>query len=275
MNKPIRISVHSDRIIWQVHLHGHGSETLITFHGFNRSYHDLLALETLLEGRFRIAAVSLFHHGSEFAAANTEDAFNPIELKKAFLELTAALKADSFSVMAHSFGGRLALNMVELVPEKIDKLYLMAPDALRYHPGYRLVTGTLIGRQWMGNFRKNPSRVVALIRFLGKFGIYSKRTADYFIHQITHEKSRELVYLCWMTHRKTIPDLKQIALKIKEKSIKTHLIFGRNDTVIPVSQGKRFMKKIRPHGHLHLLDSGHRLYERKGDLAKILLNDGK
>lgn len=275
MDKPIRITVHSGRITWQVHAHGHGSETLITFHGFNRSYHDLLTLDTRLEGRFRIAAVSLFHHGSDFAAVNAEEAFDPIELKKAFIELTDALKADSFSVMAHSFGGRLALNMVELVPERIANLYLMAPDALRYHPGYRFVTGTQLGRYWMGNFRKNPSRVVALIRLFGKLGIYTQRTADYFIHQIIHERSRELVYLSWMSHRKTIPDLAQVAMNIKEMGIQTHLIFGKTDTVIPAYQGKRFMKKIQPYGHLHLLDSGHRLYERKGDLAKIILKNVK
>ncbi len=113
----------SGRITWQIHVHGYGPETLIAFHGFNRSYQDLLDLGSKLEGKFRVAAVSLIHHGSNFAATNAEDAFNTIELKNAFIELIKALDIESFSVMAHSFGGRLALNMVELVPNGIDKLY--------------------------------------------------------------------------------------------------------------------------------------------------------
>lgn len=265
--------MHSERITWQVHLHGKGPELIIAFHGFNRGYHDLLELGTKLEDKFRIAAVSLFHHGSDFNAANAEDAIEPIELKNAFIELIKALEAASFSVIAHSFGGRLALNMVETVPDRINQLYLMAPDALRYHPGYRFITGTKLGRCLMGNFRKNPSRVVALIRLFGKLGIYAKRTADYFIHQITHQKSRELVYNSWMTHRKTIPNLSQVANNIRAKRIQTHLIFGKKDTVIPVSQGERFKRKILPYGHLHVLDSGHRLYERKSELATIILNN--
>ncbi|MFM7053996.1 MAG: alpha/beta fold hydrolase, partial [Bacteroidota bacterium] len=250
-------------------------DLIIAFHGFNRGYHDLLELGSKLEDKFRIAAVSLFHHGSNFTAVNAEDAIEPIELKNAFIELIHALEVDSFSVIAHSFGGRLALNMVELVPDKINQVYLMAPDALRYHPGYRFITGTRLGRYWMGNFRKNPSRVVGLIRLFGKLGVYTKRTADYFIHQITHEKSRELVYRSWMTHRKTIPNLAQIVTNIKAKGIRTHLIFGKNDTVIPVSQGKRIMNKILPYGNLHVLNSGHRLYERKSELASIILDKEK
>jgi pimeloyl-ACP methyl ester carboxylesterase len=272
VDKPKRISVDSGRITWQIHVYGYGPETLIAFHGFNRSYQDLLDLGSKLEGKFRVAAVSLIHHGSNFAATNAEDAFNTIELKNAFIELIKALDIESFSVMAHSFGGRLALNMVELVPNGIDKLYLMAPDALRYHPGYRFVTGTQLGRYLMGNFRKNPTRVVALIRLFAKLGMYTKRTSDYFIHQITHEKSRELVYLSWMSHRKTIPNLAQIAINIRKKGIITHLVFGNNDTVIPVSQGERFMNRIQPFGRLHVLDSGHRLYERKSELVTIILN---
>ncbi|MGR6086998.1 MAG: alpha/beta fold hydrolase [Arcticibacter sp.] len=275
VDKPKHISVHSGRITWQVHLHGIGPELIIAFHGFNRGYQDLLELGPKLEGKFRIAAISLFHHGSDFASAKDDDALEPLELRIAFIELIKALDVDSFSVMAHSFGGRLALNMVEHVPDGIKKLYLMAPDALRYHPGYRFITGTRLGRYWMGNFRKNPSRIVALIRFFGSLGIYTRRTADYFIHQITHEKSRELVYMSWMTHRKTIPNLSQIAMNIQKKGIKTHLIFGKNDTVIPVSQGERFKNKIHPYGHLLVLDSGHRLYEKKSELAAIILNDVK
>ena len=275
MDKPKRITVRSERITWQVHLHGKGPELIIAFHGFNRGYHDLLELGTKLEDKFRIAAVSLFHHGSDFKAANIIDAIEPTELKNAFIELIKALEAGSFSVMAHSFGGRLALNMAELVPGRISHLYLMAPDSLRYHPGYRFITGTMLGRYWMGNFRKNPSRVIGLIRLFGKLGIYTKRTADYFIHQITHEKSRELVYHSWMTHRKTIPNLAQVAINIRANRIQTHLIFGKNDTVIPVSQGERFLRKILPYGRLHVLDSGHRLYERKSELADIILNNGK
>ncbi|MFM7902748.1 MAG: alpha/beta fold hydrolase [Bacteroidota bacterium] len=265
------MNVHSGRITWQVHLQGIGPELIIAFHGFNRGYQDLLELAPKLEGKFRIAAVSLFHHGSDFESTNAEDAIEPIDLKNAFIELIQALEVDSFSVMAHSFGGRLALNMVELFPDAIKQLFLMAPDALRYHPGYRFITGTKLGRYWMGNFRKNPARVAGLIRLFGKLGVYTKRTADYFIHQITHEKSRELVYRSWMTHRKTIPNLAQIVTNIKAKGIRTHLIFGKNDTVIPVSQGKRFMNKILPYGSLHVLDSGHRLYERKSELAAIIL----
>jgi len=103
-------------------------------------------------------------------------------------------------------------------------------------------------------------------------GIYAKRTSEYFIHQITHEKSRELVYLSWMSHRKTIPNLAQIAINIRKMGIITHLVFGNNDTVIPVSQGERFRNRIQPLGRLHVLDSGHRLYERKSELVAIILN---
>jgi pimeloyl-ACP methyl ester carboxylesterase len=271
MQKIRRLEINAGRITWEVHLQGHQPQWLFAFHGFNRGFEDWKALAPKIGSKYSLAAVSLFHHGSAFTGSNDSDAFSPEELKMAFSSLVSRITEEKYGVIGHSFGGRLALNMVEYGPPGLNELYLLAPDALRYHPGYRFITGTSLGRYLMGNFRIDPSRIIGLIRIFAMLGIYKPRTADYFIHQITHKQARELVFKSWMTHRKTIPHLGKIAAIIYESKIKTALVFGSSDTVIPVSQGKRFAKKIHDIRSLHVLDSGHRIYEKTDAVAAIIL----
>ncbi|MFN5323594.1 MAG: alpha/beta fold hydrolase [Bacteroidota bacterium] len=273
MSKVQHHEIQSGKITWHVHVAGTGSHCIFAFHGFNRSYEDLLSLHHHLDGSFRIIAVSLFFHGSQFERLEDTDAFTPNELTVAFSLLVSTFTDGKYAVLGHSFGGRLALNMVEFGPSGLKQLFLLAPDALRYHPGYRFLTGTRLGRYLMGNFKKDPYRVILLIKLFGKLGIYSQQTARFFINQITHPKVRTLVYDSWMTHRLTIPDLQQVAARINNDQIRTTLVFGSRDTVIPIRQAIRFKKKIPELGQLHILDSGHRLYEKTQDLANILMEE--
>jgi pimeloyl-ACP methyl ester carboxylesterase len=275
MKKTRRLEISAGRITWEVHLQGDQPQWLFAFHGFNRGFDDWSALATKVSSKYSLAAVSLFHHGSIFTGANDVDAFTPEELRTAFNQLVGTITREQYGVIGHSFGGRLALNMVEYGPPGLKELYLMAPDALRYHPGYRFITGTSFGRYLMGNFRNDPKRIISLIRFFAKLGVYKPRTADYFIHQITHEKSRELVYKCWMSHRKTIPHLGKIVQLLKASKIKTTLIFGAKDTVIPVSQGSRFAKRTYGVSSLHVLDTGHRIYEKTDAISGIIMSENQ
>lgn len=258
------------KITWETYYAGDGNKVLFAFHGFNRGYEDLIHLSNWLGGEYQIVSVSLFYHGSQYDRKSDVDAFTADELRLGFQELVSSFETESYSVIGHSFGGRLALNMVEYGPPGLRDLFLLAPDALRYHPGYRFLTGNKIGRFLMGNFKKDPSRVISMIKLFGKLGIYSPKTASYFIHQITHQKVRSLVYDSWMVHRLTIPNLSGIAEKINGLGIRTDLIFGKSDSLIPISQGKRFLKKIHRFGTLHLLEGGHRLYEQAEEIAGII-----
>ncbi|MFM7080304.1 MAG: alpha/beta fold hydrolase [Bacteroidota bacterium] len=262
--------IQAGKITWETHLAGDGKRVLFAFHGFNRRYDDLIHLSSLLTGDYKVVSVSLFYHGSQFERVNDIDAFTADELRTGFQELVSAFHVESYSAIGHSFGGRLALNMVEYGPSGLQELFLLAPDALRYHPGYRFLTGNRFGRFLMGNFKKDPSRVISMIKLFGKVGFYSPKTANYFIHQITHQKVRFLVYDSWMTHRLTIPNLDRVAKKINDLAIRTELIFGRSDSLIPISQGKRFQKKILHYGTLHIIEGGHRLYEQTTQIAKII-----
>lgn len=270
MTHSTRSEIKAGKITWEAHQAGVGPRVLFAFHGFNRGFDDLIHLSPLLEGRYRVVSVSLFHHGSRFEHKGDVNAFTSGELKAGFQALVSSFTTQGYSVIGHSFGGRLALNMVEFGPSGLEELFLLAPDALRYHPGYRFLTGTRLGRFLMGNFNRDPSRVIAMIRLFGKVGIYSPKTANYFINQISHHQVRRLVYDCWMTHRLTIPHLPTVAARINQLKIRTELIFGKSDSLIPTNQGERFLERIKKTGKLHLIDSGHRLYEKTEEVARII-----
>lgn len=270
MSRQNRLEIRSGKITWETHQAGDGERVLFAFHGFNRGFDDLLHLSNQLSGCYKVISVSLFFHGSSYDRTRDSGAFDREELQSALSALVSAFTSGKYSVMAHSFGGRLALNMVELGPPGLEELFLLSPDALRYHPGYRFLTGTRIGRFLMGNFNKNPSRIIAMVGFFSKIGVYHPKTANYFINQISHPKVRGLVFDSWMVHRLTIPNLKNVAAAINRLRIRTVLIFGKNDKLIPIRQGERFLRRISRNGSLQIIDCGHRLYEKTEELGIII-----
>jgi len=262
------------KIFWKYKKYGTGPLPLIAFHGFNRSPADFEAFEKYLGNRYSIIApFLLFHGGSRFETDSVTDAFSRAALFGSFKALLDENKADNFSVLGHSFGGRLALNLTEMGLPGQKELFLLAPDGLRFHPGYRILTGSLTGRFLLKKFSENPSFVIAAIRALQHLGIYHEKSATFFINNISHASVRQKVYRSWMSHRETIPSLNNVAAIINKNRIRTKLFFGKYDTIIPVSAGKKFAGMLSDPDTLQILECGHRIYEKHDLISSLILKN--
>jgi hypothetical protein len=66
-----------------------------------------------------------------------------------------------------------------------------------------------------------------------------------------------------MTLRKIISNSASVKNIIRQYKIQTHLFFGKYDSVIPASIGKKFQRGLEEYITLNILESGHRMTQEK------------
>lgn len=265
-------SVETARFHWFWRQYGKGQKILLAFHGFNRSPDDFHSFEKWLGDDYTILAFDLFFHGKSVVKDNEHlPAFNRAELKEVIELVLERFGRKNFELIAHSYGGRLAMNCVEIFGSRVEGLYLMAPDAMRFNPGYWFATQSALGRKIMRKYRHNPEPVLKFMRLLAKLGLYSEKAIEFYISHVNFEPMREKVYKVWMAHRHTVVSRKHVTEIISKNNIRTLLFFGKYDSIIPPSLGIRFAKEAGSSAKLHILEIGHRVHEKNKEISEIIL----
>lgn len=266
-------TIETERFHWCWKEFGHGSKLMLAFHGFNRSPDDFQAFGKELGAHYTVLAFDLFFHGRSYLKGEFNNPFFTLqELKEVIEKILAIYHAKDFEMIAHSFGGRLAFNLIELFPENVDAIYLMAPDALRFNPGYWFATQTSLGQRIMKKYMQAPGPILALMRLLPKFGLFSEKAIEFYISQISYGPVRERVYKIWMGHRKTVVDQNVVAGLIKKHRITFMLFLGKYDSVIPARAGEKLIRKSGPTATVIYLETGHRVQERHQEISRWILD---
>ncbi|MGE0771710.1 MAG: alpha/beta fold hydrolase [Cyclobacteriaceae bacterium] len=234
---------------------GSGSEALLQFHGFGQ---DRTAFDSLLSSlgtRYTIYSFDLFFHGnSEWGHGEhpLEKAF-VAEMMNAFLE---SLSIDRFSVMGFSLGGKVAFTMAETMTNRINTLYLMAPDGISTQFWYSLATYPLVFRKYFRGMITHPGYFSSVVKLASKLRLVDRGVLRFANSQMNTEEKRRRVYLTWVVYRHLKFDLPQLARKIAEQQAKLVMIVGRFDKIITATNVKGFVAQI-PSGSLHIVDAGH------------------
>ncbi len=256
---------------WHWKEYGSGSKLLLAFHGFNRSPDDFHSFEKWLGQEYTILAFDLFYHGKSAVRNNHNNmAINLLELKSLIDEVLFNYNKEVFEIVAYSFGGRLALNLVEIYGKRVQGLYLMAPDAMRFNPGFFFMVQNVIGRFLFRYFLRKPDTAIKIMKATASLGFYNKNAMAFFVNHIEYEPLRYKVFNVWMLHRGTVPNLNKIAAIIKNNQIRLLLFFGKYDKVILPKTGVRFARMCNAIQSFHLLEIGHRLPEKHEEICNII-----
>lgn len=266
-NKSIKLGAFT----WSWKEYGYGEKLMLAFHGFNRSPDDYQPFGKWIGNEYTIIAPDLFFHGDSTVEFDKDPpALSRDDLKELIDAILKKYKTTDFEVIAYSFGGRLALNCVEIYKSRVKGLYLMAPDAMRFNPGYFFAVQTFLGRAFFKKYLKDPSPLIKIMKLTASLGLYSAKAMSFYINHIEFEPMRKKVYNCWMLHRNTVPDLQLVTSIIKKENIRLLLFFGKYDIIIPPKLGESFAKKAGKPEALHILEIGHRLPEKHREIAALL-----
>lgn len=245
----------------EYHIFGKGSIPLIAFHGFGRHATDFKVFEPLLGGKYTIYAFNLFHHGNSVYPNDRveQHTLTKDELKNIFSLFLTRFPHQKISIMGYSLGGKIALILTELFSDRVDSLWLFAPDGIKPNFWYVLASKTTLGRHIYKYFIHTPRLFFNLINIFHKMGLINDKIKKFTMHNMDDAGKRILVYTVWLTFKDTNPDMKVCIENINRLHIPVYQFFGVNDQVIKPQLGDWFSKKIHQEDHFHILPTGHQL----------------
>jgi pimeloyl-ACP methyl ester carboxylesterase len=256
--------VHHKEYEIEYFVYGNGPEIAFAFHGFNNHATDYKALGDTLRDQYTLVSINIFFHGSSTAKVGViEKGFSVNDLKDLARDLSGLFPSEKYTLIGYSLGGRIVLKLLEIVPEKIERVILLSPDGIRSSRFYLFLTQTIIGKNVFTDVIKNPSSFHQLAGFLRKSKIISEKRYQFAISNFDSDQKRKKVYQVWMTLRKISSKNKKIKSILKEYKIPLHLFFGRHDKIIPPSIGINYRKGYEKLISMEILETGHRLLTDK------------
>ncbi len=197
---------------------------------------------------------------------------DPGELLSALEQLAAGLPGHStgWSLLGYSMGGRIAVQLLELAPEKIRRVVLLAPDGLKVNPWYWLGTQTTLGNRFFKWTVRHPGWLFFVLRAGNLVKLVNPSVFKFVSHYIGDEEARQLLYARWTAMSGFRPQLRAIATLIIRQRTPVQLLFGNYDRIIRWERGERFRRSCAPYCQLTLLSAGHQLLQPK--FMEVIVN---
>jgi pimeloyl-ACP methyl ester carboxylesterase len=234
---------------------GNGQKVIIALHGYGEKATSFAGWGSSLPSGFTLFAPDLPHH--EDSTWPDGKAFTTQDLH-AFIQAMTGKNAP-FILAGYSMGGRISLSYFQAYPDQIEHLVLIAPDGLKMNFWYWLATQTKSGNRLFHYTMIHPGWFLGIVGWLGRYKLVNTGIVKYVQRYLGNATNRTRLYKVWTCMHSFRPDLKLIRRQIKEKGLKTDLIFGHYDKIIQPTQGYRFIKTIEPYCHLKELPTGHLL----------------
>jgi len=237
---------------------GQGSKLLLCFHGYGNTANMFAPLLQHLQNEYTIISVDLPHHGkTEWQSPHK---MQVKELMSVVWMFKNEFKVEKVSLMGYSMGGRMCLKVVEMMPEAVDKVVLIAPDGLSFNSFYYFLTRTLVGKRLFRSFLVKPERYYPVIDWARRRNIVSEARYKFAMQYLQAPESRNFLLNVWPAMCLVLPQNSRVRVMVNKYKIPVHLFMGNFDKVIPPDMGKRF-KKGMDTVHLHIVNKGHRVMD--------------
>jgi pimeloyl-ACP methyl ester carboxylesterase len=237
---------------------GSGTKLLLAFHGYGNDASVFTHFDQYLSNDYTIYSFDLPHHGK----SQCDD--KRILEKTDMIKLVNALKREMcvprLSLMGYSMGGRLCLTIVELMPETIDKVVLIASDGLVFNKFYFFLTRTTPGSALFKHMLEKPQSYMKLVDWLKKGKIIDTHRHGMAMHYLQSANSRSFLLKVWPCMKHLVPDNAKLRQIIKKEQIPVHVFMGAHDKIIPARLAHRFKGNLDS-VQLHILDKGHKVMD--------------
>jgi len=238
---------------------GQGAEWLFCFHGYGENGGSFEIFETLLGDRYTLISLDFPFHGEtvwlDGLLFDTNDLISIINLIKPTHQ--------PMSLLGYSMGGRVALQLLQVMPGQIKKLVLVAPDGLHKNKWQWLSTRTKIGNRLFAYIMHKPEGLIGLMDLAGKLGLYNKSIRKFVHFYLDDAVQRSILYRRWTTMRKFRPDTTLLKRIVVDHQVPIRLLFGRYDSIILSKHGTAFGRESEGLIRVIEIEAGHQLLREK------------
>jgi len=245
---------------------GSGPKLAICFHGYGEDAAIFGFLGKHAGNQYTFFSINLpFHGKTEWK----DGLFTHSDLRQIIEEILnqnnhkPQTLSPKLTLIGFSLGGRIALSLYQAIPEKIEKLLLLAPDGLKVNFWYWLATQTWLGNKFFAFTMKKPEWFFGLLKLMNKLKLVNASIYKFVNYYIGNPEVRRLLYSRWTTLRKLKPNLNRIKNHIRENNTPIRLVFGKHDRIFLSSVGEKFKKGIEQQCTLTVIHSGHQVLHEK------------
>jgi pimeloyl-ACP methyl ester carboxylesterase len=230
---------------------------VIAMHGLGATKGSFLPTVAALADRFRMVAVDLpgFGDSSKPIGASYDAPF----FAQAVVDLMDALELDRVHLIGNSLGGRIALEVGLLSPERVDRLALLAPSLAwrRARPWVPLLRLT---RPELGLVQLAPRGIVdAIVRRLipGADDGWTAAGVDEFLRAYLTPAGRAAFYAAARSIYLDEPHGDAgFWTRLRELQPRSLFVWGRRDTLVPIAFARHVEEALPQARHLEL-NCGH------------------
>jgi pimeloyl-ACP methyl ester carboxylesterase len=237
---------------------GSGPKLAIAFHGYGNEASIFTPLGKYIGNEYTMYSIDLPHHGRSKSGDGTFEKNDVIALVD---NLKKEMNVSKASLLGYSIGGRVALTIVELMPEQIDKVVLMASDGLRFNPLYYFLTSTYAGGKLFRHFLTKPEKYFPFIDWLKRRNIIDKHRHSFAMWYLQTESTRTFLLKVWPNLRKLVPNSRRVRAAIEKYELPMHVCMGKHDKIIKPKLADGFKRNLKT-VHLYILDKGHRVLDQ-------------
>ncbi len=248
--------------------YGSGSEILLAFHGFGMIGTQFKVLEAAFGEKYKIISFDLFFHGNtmikDYSVDNIRRGLNAKEFSEQITEFLdseyPAVK--KVSLLSYSIGTRMALCLIEHMPQRINATYLIAPDGIEPNRLLALGGANFLVNRLFYKLVYSPKTVQMLLKLLLKFKYIDSDIYRILKAEFSTTETRLISYNTITYYSKLSFDKRKLADAINTHHLDCHLYFGKKDKLFPSKIGERFAKLLNQ-PQLHVFDDGHELVNEK------------
>lgn len=234
--------------------YGGGKKILLLFHGFGQDHRVFQSWAEILKEEYTLYAFDLFFHGQSTWASR--QALEKRDWKEIIALFLSQKNIAQFEVAGFSMGGKFAMATLELFPERIKKIYLLAPDGIKTSFWYSLATYPIATRYFFKSMVLHPNRLHSLAKILRTFRLVDNGLLRFAEHQMDTQEKRRRVYFSWVYFRHLKFDLDKISSLLNQKEVPLTMIVGKFDKVIQPKNMESFLSKIKKQ-EFKILEAGH------------------
>lgn len=250
---------------------GSGRNVLLCLHGYGETEHSFQFLEKYLPADYRLIAIDLPFHGKtnwkEKMAFTVQDLAAIVQA--IFVE--QGCSPQPFTLLGFSMGGRMALNLTEILPAQVKRMVLLAPDGLKMNFWYWLATQTRAGSRLFHFTMHHPGWFFWVMNMANRFDLVNPSALKFTRHYIHNKKMRLELYRRWMGFRKIRPGLSHLKTLIRQHRLPVRLLYGAYDRIILSVRGEKFRKGIEEFCTVTILKTGHQVLQEKNAEAIVAL----
>lgn len=242
---------------------GAGSKPLLVFHGVGQTGGDCFSsFEADLGSRYTIYAFDLPFHGKSkeyFRDERWGKGDQPVSREEwrrflgSFLEEHGIRK---FSLAGFSLGARFVLASLDAFRDRIENVFLIAPDGVADQPVYRLATSTALLRKVFYRVMKNPHHLRKCAGFLRQAGLLHAGVVKILTHMTSSDELAMTVYRSWVNFRKLNAGRDFDEHRLDELRDRIFLFLGLNDPLIR-ERDLGALTSVLPEDHIVRLRAGH------------------